>query len=109
MDWQSIANAKNANLLALIPPQWILRPSDIPSSTDLRDVTGYTSRFLSPRELEITNATSIKILSSVRSGDWPSVEITRAFCHRAAIAHQLVRERSDVLDDSYMAASGTDR
>ena len=91
MDWQSVANAKKASLLASIPSKWRLEASDIPSTLVLCDVRGYISRFLSPWELDITNATSINILANVRSGDWSSVDVTRAFCHRAAIAHQLVR------------------
>ena len=92
MDWQSIAQAKKATLLSLIPVRWRLKPSNIPSVTALRDVSEYICRFLTPQELAITNSTSNKILANARSGEWSAVEITRAFCHRAAIAHQLVCE-----------------
>jgi len=90
MGWQAIASAKKASLLNLIPPGWRLDPSDIPSTARLRDFGDYICRFLNPQELAITNACSNIILAHIRSGEWKAVDVTRAFCHRAAIAHQLV-------------------
>ena len=90
MTWQSIVAAKRASLFSLIPPSWRLDASDIPSTSRLRDFGDYICRFLNPRELEITNACSTVILARIRSGEWGAVDVTEAFCHRAAIAHQLV-------------------
>jgi amidase len=94
MTWERAAEAKKASLLNLIPRPWRLKPSEIPSITDLRDVTHYICQFLNPRELEITNASSIKIVENIRSLEWSSLDVTRAFCHRAAVAHQLVNNLS---------------
>lgn len=90
MGWESIASAKRASLINLIPPTWRISPSDIPSTSRLRDFGDYICRFLNPQELEITNASSSIILAHIRSAEWSAVDVTRAFCHRAAIAHQLV-------------------
>ncbi|MCJ1436725.1 hypothetical protein MMC27_006107 [Xylographa pallens] len=112
MDWQSVAQAKKASLLSLIPVRWRLKPSDIPSVAALRDVSGYICRFLTPQELAITNSTAVKVLANARSGEWSAVEITRAFCHRAAIAHQLVEicfiaaERQAEELDEYLYQTG---
>lgn len=92
MSWQTIASAKKASLLNLIPPGWRLDPSNIPPTARLRDFGDYICRFLNPQELAITNACSSVILACLRSGEWKAVDVTRAFCHRAAIAHQLVTE-----------------
>jgi amidase len=94
MAWEIAAEAKKASLLNLIPRQWRLKPSEIPSITDLRDVTDYICQHLNPRELEITNASSMKIIENIRSLEWSSLDVTRAFCHRAALAHQLVNNLS---------------
>lgn len=96
MSWQSKAQGKRASLIELIPPKWRIATSDIPSVARLRDFGEYVCRFLDRRELEITNAPSSRILTNIRSGEWTSVDITRAFCHRASIAHQLVSSRLSI-------------
>ena len=91
MNWESITSAKIAILLSLIPSHLILDLMQVPPASNLRDFGGYVPRFLGRRELEFTNASCDAILTNIRSGDWTAEEVTRAFCHRAAIAHQLVR------------------
>lgn len=89
-NWESLASAKRASLLSLIPSKWRLDLKEVPSTSKLRDFTAYVPRFLDPRELQITNASSDAILANIRAAEWSAVEVTRAFCHCAAIAHQLV-------------------
>lgn len=90
MGWETLAEAKQASLLELIPTQWRLNPSQVPPITSLRDVTDFVCRFLHPHEVEITNSSVNTILENIRSSEWSSLDVTRAFCHRAALAHQLV-------------------
>ena len=90
MGWETVAKAKKASLSDLIPPQWKIKPAEVPSTATLRDVTNYACTFLHPLELEITNSPANKILENIRSLEWTSLDVTRAFCHRAALAHQLV-------------------
>jgi amidase len=89
-DWRSLADAKRQSILDAIPPKWRIQ-TPIPSPSELRDVTGYIEQFLSPRELEITGNDAVDIAKQTTSGNWTAVEVTEAFCHRAALAHQLVR------------------
>jgi amidase len=90
MGWETVATAKKASLLGLIPQQWKINPAEVPSNATLRNVTNYICRFLHPLEVEITNSPANKILGNIRSLEWTSLDVTRAFCHRAALAHQLV-------------------
>jgi hypothetical protein len=88
--WQSLATKKRDSITALIPKEWIL-PS-IPTVEEQKDVTGeYIWQFLSPKEKEITETDAVGIVEKTKSGKWSAVEVTKAFCHRAAIAHQLAR------------------
>lgn len=89
--WQGIGAAKRESILNSIPKKWrLVNPT--PPASELRDVTGtYIQKFLSPREIEITETDAVEITKKTTSGQWTAVEVTRAFCHRAAIAHQLVR------------------
>jgi amidase len=89
-DWRSLADAKRQSILDAIPTKWRIQ-TPVPSPSELRDVTGYIEQFLSPRELEITGNDAVDIATQTTSGNWTAVEVTEAFCHRAALAHQLVR------------------
>lgn len=90
VNWRQVAGAKKASLLSLIPPAWRLDESEIPPTSRLKDVTTFVARFLSPLEQQITTATVPSILENIFAFNWSAVEVTRAFCHRAALAHQLV-------------------
>ncbi|CAK7212074.1 hypothetical protein SBRCBS47491_001346 [Sporothrix bragantina] len=87
--WKEKADAKRQAVLDLIPAAWRL-PAPPPSPKEQPDVTGaYVQQFLSPREIELTEADAPTIVAHTSSGDWTATEVVTAFCHRAAIAHQL--------------------
>lgn len=88
-DWQQTARDKAAQVLSLIPPEW--RIPNIPSAEEQRDVTGaFIRQYLQEKEIEITESDAVAIVEKTTSGQWTAVEVVKAFCHRAAIAHQLV-------------------
>lgn len=88
--WQERSHAKRHAILSAIPKKWRIT-GPIPSAVDLRDCTeSYIQQYLSPREIEITEADAVLITQYTTVGSWSAVEVTEAFCHRAAIAHQLV-------------------
>jgi hypothetical protein len=88
--WETIARSKKAGVEGLIPVPWRIKSSEIPPVRALRDISDYVRRYLSPHDLEITDKAAASILENVASGAWTALEVTRAFCHRAAIAHQFV-------------------
>lgn len=88
-NWEKIAQAKREAILACIPAEW--RLDKIPTPEEQKDVTGaYVRQFLTDNEIEITETDAVGIVKKAALGTWSAVEITKAFCHRAAIAHQLV-------------------
>jgi amidase len=88
--WEALAKEKRDSVHALIPASWLL-PIGLPSVEEQRDVTGeYIQQFLSSREVEITETDAVGIVKNTTAGTWKAREVTEAFCHRAAIAHQLV-------------------
>lgn len=90
--WQEIGAKKRAALLASIPKEWIV-PQDLlpPDSQD--DVTTWPeeSGWFTAEELAITGLTASELVPKLASGALKSVDVTKAFCKRAAAAHQLVR------------------
>lgn len=88
--WRAQGEAKRQSILSAIPEKWRLK-EPVPPATELRDVTGnYIQQFLSKREIEITETDAVDIAAQTSSGRWSALEVTEAFCHRAALAHQLV-------------------
>jgi hypothetical protein len=94
--WKESAQAKRDSVNALIPKAWLL-PSPLPPASEQRDVTGkYIHQFLSPREIEITETDAVGIVKNTTSATWKAREVAEAFCHRAALAHQMVRDSISV-------------
>ncbi|KAJ9626890.1 hypothetical protein H2203_003346 [Taxawa tesnikishii (nom. ined.)] len=98
-DWKKKAAEKRDSVLALIPEDW--RIKDIPSAEEQRDVTGkFIQQYLDDREIEITETDAVGIVTKTRAGKWSAEEVAKAFCHRAAIAHQLVNCLHEIFFDA---------
>ena len=88
--WQDLAKSKREGILNSIPKEWRLH--SIPTAEEQRDVTGkYIHQFLSGREVEITETDAVDIAKKTTTGQWTAEEVAKAFCHRASLAHQLVK------------------
>ncbi|KAJ5161130.1 Amidase [Penicillium capsulatum] len=86
--YQELAAQKRARQLALIPAEWRLSP--VPSVDSAPDALAYLRRILSPTELALTEETDITVLlRKLSSGQLSSLDLTKAFAKRAALAHQL--------------------
>lgn len=86
--WQDAAAKKREAISALIPAEW--RIESLPLVEEQVDVTEYVKQYLSEAELAITESDADQIVEKTTTGAWSAEEVTRAFCHRAALAHQLV-------------------
>lgn len=90
--WEEIGARKREALSASIPEEWRI-PADLlpPESQD--DVTAWpeTSGWFTEEELAITAQTASDLARQLVAGQLKSEDVTRAFCKRAAAAHQLVR------------------
>jgi amidase len=85
-----LAKIKRDSVSQLIPNEWRL-PLPLPTTKAQKDVTGsYVEQYLKPWEIQITQADAVKIVEQTTSGKWTATEVVLAFCHRAALAHQLV-------------------
>jgi amidase len=90
--WERIAARKREALLHSIPSEWII-PDALKPPESQHDVTHFprSSGWFTERELDITARGAVDLLAKLRAGEWTSEEVTRAFCKRAAAAHQLAR------------------
>jgi len=86
--WEVIAEAKRKDLASRIPEEWKI--SNIPSAKEQRSTVKYINRYLTREEVAITESSATELVAAMSKGLLTSVEVTTAFCHRAAIAHQFV-------------------
>ena len=95
-NWEKIAKAKQAALAESIPSEYRIPKDLLPPDSQL-DVTPWPkqSGWFTEKELEITISTASDILEKIASETWSSVDVTKAFCKRAAAAHQLTNCLSD--------------
>ncbi|RAK96810.1 putative general amidase [Aspergillus ibericus CBS 121593] len=117
--WETIVQKKQAEAAAKIPSAWRLRAeftADISekASANVLDVPRQCG-LLSARQLDITeNYDATALLEQIHSGRYTAVEVTEAFCIRAAIAQQVTRcltetffdralERAKELDDYFQS------
>ncbi|KAI0785340.1 amidase [Irpex lacteus] len=86
--WKTIASRKLADSHAALAafPEWHLKQT---VSDAVLDVTGITWSELTRRELEIVNHDATALAQAIRERQYTAVEVTKAFCHVASIAHQL--------------------
>jgi amidase len=82
-----VAADKRQRLAKTAPEQW--RIKELPSDDSVIDYS-ITAGILSNRELEITELSATQLASNLASNMLSAVEVTLAFCKRAAIAQQLV-------------------
>ena len=116
--WKEKAFRKRSSLLNLIPQEWRLPESVLKSLP--KDCTMIPSQcgILSKLDLEITEIDDIDELAGrIAVGMYSAVQVTEAYCKRAAIAHQLVNclaeilftqalERANTLDEYFKSTGG---
>ncbi|KAI0463996.1 hypothetical protein LJB42_003009 [Komagataella kurtzmanii] len=87
-NWESIGEQKRNDIISAIPEDWILK--NIPSSEKEPNAKLYLDKVLPEAEQSITSLDIIELRDKIANGELSSYEVCFAFCHRAALAHQLV-------------------
>ncbi|KAB8276491.1 amidase signature domain-containing protein [Aspergillus minisclerotigenes] len=91
-DWQQKAAAKQAEAAAKIPKEWRVPASILENLDNEQEVLTIPQRcgILTPKELEITETVDATALrDKLTARELTAVEVTTAFCKRAAIAQQI--------------------
>ena len=87
--WQIKAREKREAINSEIPSHWQI--AHVPDADELKDAQHYARKFLTEREIGITEMADARaLLEKLARGQYTALEVTEAFCHRAAIAHQTV-------------------
>jgi amidase len=116
--WEEKAEQKRILLYNLIPQEWRLSESIIKNPPKNLTIIPSQCGILSKLDLEITEINDIEELAyRIAEGKYSAVQVTEAYCKRAAIAHQLVNclaeiffiqalERARYLDSYYKSNQG---
>ncbi|KAI0016288.1 amidase [Xylariomycetidae sp. FL0641] len=96
-NWEAIASKKCQELRDLIPEEWRI-PSKLFPPVDQDNVLGFpeASGWFTAEELAITGSDAVDLLPKLATGELKSETVTRAFCKRAAAAHQLTNCLSEI-------------
>jgi amidase len=86
-DWEQLVSDKTSRLSKTIPVEW--RIQELPKEDSVFEYPR-ASGLLSQEELEITNSSATELVEKLSKGVLKSVDVTLAFCKRAALAQQLV-------------------
>ena len=85
--WELAAADKQTRISNSIPPEW--RIQNLPTEDSVMDYPA-KSGILSAQELSITESSATELVEKLAHGELKAVDVTVAFCKRAALAHQLV-------------------
>lgn len=96
--WTERAQRKRTALSSSIPSEWHL--AQIPTPDQCPNVINWPGMVLSSDELLMTEASPLAILANIHVSVWSAEDVTRAFCHRAAVAHQLVNCLTEFMFDT---------
>lgn len=108
--WEKIARDKRESLIKAIPKEWILH--DIPTPDECPNACELLNNLLPPEETEITTSSILYLMEKLSNGELTATSVTKAFCHRAALTHQITNccseifferalSRAKLLDDYY--------
>lgn len=98
MSFKQIGDTKRAERDTHFFKEWIIPKDKLPKGKCVVDFP-VKSGYLSKHEIEITESTAPVIVKKIASKEWTSYEVTKAFCHRSQIAHQLCNCLTEVFYD----------
>lgn len=88
--WEQLAAKKRLSTYNRIPHDWIVPSSTLAEAKGRRDITGpFIDKLLAEEERAITVYPAAMLVELIADSSYTALEVTRAFCKRAAIAHQL--------------------
>ena len=96
-NWHALIDGKRADRASHIPREWRLPESITSKVSPQSPISAFElleqTHVLSSRELDLMKKYDVtKLLGMIASKEVASLEVTTAFCKRAAVAQHLVRE-----------------
>lgn len=86
---EAICSKAQKGVFDAIPEKWRIDVPSFKKNPDAR-VVSESCGILTAKQLEITSQDATSLLPKIHNAEYSAVEVTEAFCARAAIAHQMV-------------------
>ncbi|KAF2633315.1 amidase [Macroventuria anomochaeta] len=107
-DWKRLALSKRVSTFNKIPKDWLLPIEQASQYTETNPISVLdvprTCGILTQKELEITEThDATDLVALMVKGELSSIEVTTAFCKRAAIAHQTTNCLTEIMIDQALA------
>ncbi|PSK37312.1 hypothetical protein B9Z65_2054 [Elsinoe australis] len=88
--WEEKAAAKRTANLSKIRAEWRLSSDDLDRAKQQLNLSGpFIQQFLDETDISITSLDSVALVEAIKSREYTAVQVATAFCHRAAVAHQI--------------------
>lgn len=90
-NWEVIARRKRESVQNAIPEEWLV-PDINKRMTEAGYINSklYIDTLVPSQEKKITDCTVLELSAKISAGQLSSWDVCNAFCHRAALAHQLL-------------------
>ncbi|OAP54831.1 hypothetical protein AYL99_11279 [Fonsecaea erecta] len=103
-EWKDLVAKKRAEGAKAVPQEWRLAPNILESVSADADISVLDvpaeCGILTPKELEITEKyDAVDLTAKMAAKELSAVEVTQAFCKRAAIAHQVTNCLTEIFFD----------
>lgn len=102
-NWKELSEKKKKELEEAIPAKW--RLDKIVPPEEISDACAYLDEILPESEVKITSMTLRELADKIAKGQLTSVEVTEAFCHRAAYSQQLLNCCTEIFFDKALKAA----
>lgn len=98
MSWQLKVNEKRHQLRSKIPSEWILDDQTLKDLKDhKKDLASKLDDLCTDEENSITHSTILKLKELIAVKEVTCFDVSYAFCHRAALVHQVVNCLSEIM------------
>ncbi|ODQ54789.1 Acetamidase [Saitoella complicata NRRL Y-17804] len=100
--WEELVKAKREALANQIPSEWKLQS---PPSEDEKRVIDFPEKsgLFTKEELEITGLDAATLVKKLQARELKAYDVAKAFCHRAAVAQQLVNCCAEIFFEKALA------
>lgn len=98
--WSDIAQSKRELVKHAIPSEWINDSiKDEMALAGYINTKAYLDTIVPKNELDITELTMLELQSKIAGGKLSALEVTTAYCHRTALAQQILNCCSEIFFD----------
>ena len=110
MSWEEKVSEKRSQLRSKIPKEWLLEDEVLQFlKNEKKDLNKNLDSLCSKLENEITNSTILKLREKLLAQELTCFQIINAFCHRAALCHQIVNCLTEIMfQEAFQAARELD-